>query len=195
MLVTILLMLLILYWDNVVRLPRRRRSIAIDEVRFLSAIAADLRAGASVRSAIAAAAAGESDPMLQMVNRLALAGAPFSAVADNLGNLPVNGRRVSAALQVVEEAGGRSANVFASLADRALAEADLARERRVLTTQVRMSAAVVGGLPLLSLLAGGASRLGTLAASGPGGLAVAIVGVLMQVAGGALVWRMARGAR
>lgn len=195
MLVTILLMLLILLWGSRESLPRRRQPEAIDEVRFLSAIAADLRAGASVRSAIAAAASGESDPMLQTVRRLALAGAPFSEVAGSLGNLPVNGRRVSAALRVVEEVGGRSAGVFAGLADRALAEADLARERRVLTTQVRMSAAVVGGLPLVSLLVGGVGRIGTLAASGPGGMVVATVGVLMQVTGGALVWRMAQGAR
>ncbi len=195
MLVTVLLVLFIVHWGNRRRLPRRRRPEVIDEVRFLSAIAADLRAGASVRSAIAAAASGESDPMLQTVSRLALAGAPFSEVAESLGNLPVNGRRVSAALRVVEEVGGRSARVFAGLADRALAEAGLARERRVLTTQVRMSAAVVGGLPIVSLLAGGAGRIGTLAASGPGGVALATVGVLMQVTGGALVWRMAQGAR
>lgn len=195
MLVAVVMALLILGWDEVASLRRRRRSPAVDEVRFLSTIAADLRSGASVRSAIAAAAAGEGVTSLQTARRLALAGAPLGEVAGVLETLPLNGRRVRAALDVVQIAGGRSAHVFAGLADRAAAEAELVRERRVLTTQVRMSALVVGGLPLLSLLVGGAGRIGTLVASGTGGAVLAAVGVAMQLTGSALVWRMARGAR
>jgi len=194
MLIAVLMVLLILGWDDMKPFRRRRRSVAVDEVRFLGTIAADLRAGASVRSAIAAAAAGESDASLQTAHRLALAGAPLGEVAGALESLTLNGRRVRAALDVVQIAGGRSARVFSGLADRAVAEADLVRERRVLTTQVRMSALVVGGLPVLSLLVGGADRIGALVASGTGGAVVAVVGVAMQLTGSALVWRMARGA-
>jgi Flp pilus assembly protein TadB len=105
--------------------------------------------------------------------------------------MPINGHRAAAALRIAGVAGGRSADVFARLADRAAEEEDLRRERRALTTQVRLSAVIVGGLPLVSLLAGGAGRVLDLVDSGRGGAAVAGVGLTAQAVGSLVVWRMA----
>jgi Flp pilus assembly protein TadB len=184
--------LTLVFWDGMRALGRRRQSAAFDEVRFLSAISADLRSGASVRSAIGAAAGNEHVGSLQTARRLAMAGAPLGDVAVVLEGLAVNGRSVAAALRVIEAAGGRSADVFAGLADRAMAEVDRRREQRALTTQVRLSAAVVGGLPILALVFGGYDRIGALLRAGSGGVAVAVVGLGMQLAGIGIVWRLAK---
>jgi tight adherence protein B len=190
-LILLLAGLALLFSGELRRLAQRRRGDAVDEVRFLSAIAADLRSGSSIRSAISTAAAAESDPPLRLAGRLAHAGTPLSEVAAAIESLPVNGKRAAAALRIAEITGGRSAEVFAGLADRAMEEADRMRERRVLTAQVRFSAAVVAGLPLLAVLAGGLDRIAILAGAGPGGLAIAVVGIGMQAIGIAAVWRMA----
>lgn len=181
---------LLLFWESAIGLARRNRPVALDEVRFLSSVAADLRAGASVRSAIVVSAAGE--PSLARARRLALAGAPLDQVAVAIEGMPVNGARAAAALRVVARAGGRSAEVFDGLADRAMEAVRLQQEQRALTTQVRFSAAVVGGLPFLSLLVGGTGRIGTLIDAGSSGMLVAAIGIGMQAAGSALVWRMAK---
>jgi Flp pilus assembly protein TadB len=170
-----------------VRLRQRRRPV--DEVQLLTAIHTELRAGASLRQALASAT-GSIDG-LQSVRGLALSGAPLEDIAANVSHLPTNGSRLASALQVAAQAGGRSADVFARLADRAVEEAALAREKQALTTQVRMSAAVVGGLPLVWFLLGGVGRLSTLAAAGGAGLAIAVAGAAMEIGGVLLVWRLA----
>jgi Flp pilus assembly protein TadB len=170
----------------------QRRNRGVDEVQFLMSIQSELRAGASLRWALATAAGSASDPALDTVRRLALAGVPLVELAPKLDRLPVNGPRLAAALQVASVAGGRSAQVFARLAERAVEEASLIRERRALTVQARMSAVVVGGLPLLWVLLGGMDRVRTLTAAGGVGVAVAAAGIGMELAGGFLVWRLAR---
>ncbi len=182
----------ILAWDDIHSVRVRRRGPAIDEVQFLNSIHAELRAGASLRWALATAAAGERDPAVHAVRRLALSGAPFPEIAPRLGRLPVNGRRLAASLQVAATAGGRSADVFARLTQRAVEEANLVREKRALSAQARMSAAVVGGLPVLWMLFGGADRVHTLAGAGGLGTTVAVVGVGMELIGGLFVWRLAK---
>ena len=166
-----------------------RSSTAVDEQRFLAAVHAELRAGASLRWALADAAAAQDSPILAATRRLAAAGAPIQEVADVLRSLPVNGRRLATAIEVVAISGGRSANLFLRLADRAAADADLARQRRTLTTQARMSALVVGGMPILWMAFGGLGRLQLLVESGAA--AVAVVGVMLEGVGVLLVWRMA----
>ena len=171
----------------------RRRLVRspIDEARLLGVIAAELRTGATVRSAVAGAALTERDPRVRTAGWLARAGAPLEEVAAQLCKLPINGRRLEAALAVVAQTGGRSATIFAGLADRAVREAALRREKRTLTAQVRMSALVVGSLPVVSLAAGGWSRLRVLLASGSGGIGLATAGLAMKVLGVGINWRRA----
>lgn len=164
---------------------------SVDEVRLLGSIAAELRAGASIRSALVAATSGHNDDISLVVGRMAAAGRPLGDIAAALTELPINGRRAAAALRVVVMAGGRSADVFSRLADRAMEEADLLRERRVQTVQARLSALIIGGIPVVSLLAGGATRVRDLIDAGTGGAVVAAIGLGAQAIGSLLVWRMA----
>ena len=76
----------------------RQRISNVDEVQLLSAIAAELSAGASLRTAIADATAGDSRSHLDKVRHLAMVGAPIGAVAGALADLPVNGPRTSVGL-------------------------------------------------------------------------------------------------
>ncbi len=181
----------VLLWDDLRGMWPRQRTTRLDEVQFLSSIHAELRAGASLRWALATAADGVDDSTVGEVARLALAGVPLAAIAPHLGGFPQNGRRLAAALQVAAIAGGRSADVFARLAQRGAEENALARERRVLTAQARLSAMVVGGLPVLWLVFGGARRIAALAEAGGVGLLVAVAGLSMELVGGFLVWRLA----
>ena len=181
----------LLVWGDIHHIARRQRAGHVDEAAFLASIAANLRAGQSMRAALHEAAELEEDGSLRLVGKLALAGAPLAEMGPLLERLPVNGSRVSAAMQVVEISGGRSAAVFGGLADRAGEESNRRRERRVLTAQARLSAAIVAGLPFVGVLLGGFSRIATLAAAGVGGFVVAAVGLGMQAVGVAVVWRMA----
>jgi Flp pilus assembly protein TadB len=110
-------------------------------------------------------------------------------LADSLRRLPGNGERIGAAIEVAMLSGGRSADVFLRLADRAATDADVARQRRTLTTQARLSALVVGGMPLLWLVFGGVGRMQSLVAAGA--TAVVVVGLAMELVGALLVWRLA----
>lgn len=184
--------LLVLYRDALMSWGRRSRSAPLDEAAWLGAVASELRAGASVRSAIVNAATAASDHAVVRAQRLAQAGAPMEEIAVAVQELPENGRRLAAALQVVGRSGGRSAQVFDGLADRAVEAVRRSRERRALTTQVRLSAIVVAGLPLLSLFLGGAGRIGRLVTSGSAGATLAAIGAGMQIVGVVAVWRMAR---
>lgn len=191
MLIAVAAALVIFSWDRIRPRLRRKPRGGVDEAQFLAAMAADLRAGQSIRAALANAAGAESDESLRLAGKLAVAGAPLSDIAPLVKPLHVNGSRVAAALQLAEVTGGRSAAVFGGLADRAVDEANRRRERRALTAQSRFSAAIVVGLPVVGVLVGGAGRVATLLAAGTGGALVAVVGVGMQAAGAAAVWRMA----
>lgn len=170
-------------------LTRYRREKA-DEIGLLTSIASALRAGHALRNAIAVSL--EDDPELAPAGRLARIGAPMTEVGQALAGLPTNGRRISAALTVLEITGGRAAAVFDRLLASAVREADLARERRQLTAQARASALVVAALPVMATALSGGSQLVVLARSGAIGLTMAATGVLLQAAGLVIVWRLAR---
>lgn len=166
-------------------MARRGQRVGVArQEELLAAIAAELRAGSSLRHALATAADGHAE--LSRAGYLAQAGAPMSRVVDAIGSDP----RLRAAIVVAAESGGRAALVFSRLADRVAAETEEARQRRVLTAQARLSAAVVAALPLVWLIVGGVGRIRTLVAAGAG--AIAGVGLLLESIGLALVWRLAR---
>ncbi|MDJ0924554.1 MAG: type II secretion system F family protein [Acidimicrobiia bacterium] len=188
----LLAVLVVVCWDRIRVLRPPLRGATIDEVRFLSSVAGELRSGMSLRFSLANAAAAEADPILGEAGRLARSGVPLGEVASLLERLPINGRRAAAALRTAEISGGRSSQMFARLADRAVEEAELIRELRSITTQARMSALVVAAIPLASLLLGGGRRTFELASSGPVGLFAAFLGVALQVVGVAAILWMAR---
>lgn len=163
------------------------------EAHLCAAIAADLRAGATVRLAVADGLSALGD-RARCVRRRLIVGAPLVSVADEIALLlPLNGRQVAMALEVAGGGGGRAADVFSRLAERAATAAALRRERRVVTAQARLSARVVGGLPLVvtvALLLTG--RLSSLPASGRVGVTVLGAGLALQIGGLAVMAAMMR---
>lgn len=168
---------------------RRARPGPSDEVALLNGLAAELRAGASLRMALVAGA--ERAPRLDLTSavRAAAAGRPMSDVAALLADaLPGNGRFVAAALRLTAASGGSAAAVFEQLALRAAEAGELSRERRALTAQARLSALVVGGAPIaVQLLLLVTGRAHALLAFGPVGHAIAVVGIGLELAGFAAV--------
>jgi len=173
------------------RRRRARRRLPGAEADFLRAVAGEIEAGASIRQALIAAAAGARELDLAGAVHLADAGRPPGEVVMALrAALPVNGRVAGAAYQLVSDTGGRAAAVFATLAVRAADAGDIERERRALTAQARLSAWLVGGLPA------GVTVAMALAGRGPSlqgaGAVISILGVGLIVLGGAGVALMVR---
>jgi tight adherence protein B len=171
---------------------RRRRPGPDDEAAFLHSLSAELTAGASLRSALVAAATRNDRLDLQPAARAAAAGLPAGSVARLLAQaLPTNGRITAPTWLLAAESGGPAAAVMQSLALRAAREGELQRERRSLTAQARASAWVVAGLPAVLLL--GTAVSGRLDAGGdPALLAIVVVGVGLQALGVAVAVAMVR---
>ena len=164
---------------------RRRGGVDPDaESDFLRAIASEARAGAAPRVALAAAI--ERVPRLGLghAGRMALVGLSIDRVASSVASaLPDGGRLVAAALRLASTSGGRLAGLMDRLAVHAAERGRLERERRALTAQARLSAGIVGVLPLALVgLLTATGRLPPL--TGTAGV-VAVVGIGMQAAGGA----------
>ncbi|MCB2223365.1 MAG: type II secretion system F family protein [Actinobacteria bacterium] len=164
-----------------------------DEAAFLRGLAAELSAGASLRGAVVAAARRSPALDLGRAARLCAAGRPAGEIGSELASaLPVNGTAAAAAFRLATRTGGSTAAVMEALAERAEASGRLARERSALTAQARLSAWVVGGLPVglvvLGVVTGAGPGGGDL---GPGGTAMVAAGLALIGAGAALVWLMA----
>jgi Flp pilus assembly protein TadB len=166
-----------------------------EEAVYLQAVAAELRAGASLRHAICAGQAGSATLPLRRAVRLARAGHPLDQVADELARaLPRLGGLAASSVRTVGMTGGRAADVFDGLALVATDELDLLRERRAATAQVRFSALIVGGIPVVYLAyAVLTDRLAGLASAGSIGVMVLGLGVLLLGGGVAAMWLSIRG--
>lgn len=174
------------------RRRRKDRPGPDDEAALLRTLAAELAAGASLRSALVAAVARTPRLPLGPAGRAAEAGLPASTVAVRLrAGLPLNGRVVAAAWLLAAESGGPAVGLMSALAVRAAREGELARERGALTAQARASAVVVAGLP--GLLLGGMAISGRLTVGDDPVLAVVlVVGLALQAAGLGVVVAMVR---
>lgn len=183
-------------WSGYGYLRRRRDTGPDTEAAFLRALAAELRAGTSLRLALAESAT--RFPLgLEPAARLARAGMPMDGIAPLVRERLVhNGISAAAALELSAWSGARTAAVFEGLADRATEAVELRKEQRAATTQARLSAWVVGMAPLvftaLLLAGGGAESLGR---AGNAGLAVIGVGVALELTGLAVVALMLRRAK
>lgn len=137
-------------WGVVATLRRRATSVTPDdEATLFRAMAAELRSGASLRSALAEAAHRVPQIELDRPVRFAAAGMQMTEIAKAVElQLPENGRLAAAAFRLSDWSGARVADTFDGLAERAAATAELARERRAATAQARLSALIVGVAPL-----------------------------------------------
>ena len=184
----------VLAWAALAR--RKFPPDGIQEAVYLQAIAGELRAGASLRHAVCAAEPHSTGLPLRRAVRLAHAGQPLDQVADELAKaLPRLGRLTASSVRTVGVTGGRAADVFDGLSLIATEELNLARERRAATAQVRFSAWIVGGIPVAYLAY--AALTGRLAglASGPVGIVVVGLGILLLSAGVVAIWLTLRGAQ
>jgi Flp pilus assembly protein TadB len=173
---------------------RRLRSRPDDEAQFLLGLASELRAGASLRSALSEASARVPELDLKGPVRRAVAGRPMAEVAGSLtAALPVNGRLASAAVTIASATGAGGAGMFTDLALRATRHADLGRERRALTAQARLTALLIGLAPLAVLgLMAVTGRLDSISRAGGIGPLVLAAGLCLEVAGIAVVWGLIR---
>lgn len=113
------------------------------DAAFFAAVAAELRRGASLRQALAWASPGTK------AARLATSGQPMAVVVAALeSDVPLRGQLAGAGIALAARSGAPAAPLFARLAERARAGELMVREVRVMTAQARLSAAVIGLIPV-----------------------------------------------
>jgi Flp pilus assembly protein TadB len=162
---------------------------------FHRTVAAELRAGRSLRLAVAGASRHVVDLNLVGIARLAESGRPLEEIAAKLNQDP----RLSpaaTAINVAAMTGGSVALVFDALTAEAVDEEALRMEQRALTVQARLSVAIVGGFPLF-VLAGQllSGELSKSIARGPAGVAIVTTGVSLLTSGLLMVFWLIRRAR
>lgn len=162
---------------------------------WLRTAAAELRAGTSLRSSLVAAVKVYPDLGLEHVARLSVAGRPMAEVSAVMSR--VHGMEAaSVVLEVTSLTGGSVAPVLEALAAEASDEAGLIAERRSLTVAARWSIALVGGFPLLVLVAQIArGEVARMLRGGVVSAALVIVGIGLLISGmtiAAILMRKAR---
>ncbi len=170
---------------------RRRRAgggTGRDEAAFLRGLAGAVGAGATVRHAVAATNSSIVD---DGIRRLCDVGMPMKAVGDLMRpELPVTGRGFSVVTELSETTGASIGNAVRILADQADEVAQLRREQRAAVAQAKLSAVVVGIVPLVA-------AVGLVVLRGipePGGIPTVlpmVIGAAMMSAGSVVVFTFA----
>lgn len=159
------------------------------EAEVLQALAADLHGGSSPRGALRRAMSTRPSLTAVRVIRSADFGLGGSQLARELAAvLPTNGRLAGAAFAVADATGAPLAPIAHLLARRAADRGRLLREHRAATAQVRLTAWVIAGLPVLLLVGLGVSGRLEGAWLGP----IAVIGMGLQVAGITIVMFLMR---
>ena len=162
------------------------------EVAVLTAVASELRAGRSLRDAIGSVAQVRGGAFRGVARRASL-GVPLAHVATELeAQLPHQGRLAGVAVRLSSNVGVRAADVFESLAVLAADEGEVRREGRTGSAAARLSAWIIGGVPVglvaWQIASGGMLRTLLL----PLGLPIVLGGLGLVAAGGAIVVFMTR---
>lgn len=162
------------------------------EAAFYQRLLSELESGSSVRTGLAAAIAVEHDLDLADVARRLHAGSHLEYALDPLEHrLPHTGMLARAALLLGAETGGEIRSSIADLGAMARDLIEVERQVGVHTAQARLSALVVGVLPLVA-------AIGLMAARGglpdPGiGRTLVVAGLGLQIAGLGFVALILRG--
>lgn len=170
------------------RVTRPRQPDA--EIAILTGLAGELRAGLSLRQALT-----RVDPQ-SMLARLSSVGAPMEDLTDAVrAALPQSANLVVPALAMLGATGGPAAPVFELLAAGRATEVALARDLAAAKAPARLSASLILGLVIVSLLwlAGSGRLLGLL--SDPAGQVLVTAGAVFMAAGTGWVGMMLRGSR
>lgn len=166
----------------------RRRRTTGDEVLCLLGIAAELRAGRTIRQAVPAAF--ERAPALDPgpLRRAVEAGLPPDRLAEALRSaLPRHGRIAASAVRIGSPIGASMAEAFETAASLARSEEELEREKRAAAAQAVAGAAILVGLPASVAI----QRVTSGALAGPGG-ALTTVGIAALAVGGIVIVAMLR---
>ena len=131
---------------------RRGRQIALAVPETLERVASELRSGGTVATAIGAVATGAgplASDMARVDTRVRLGASIAQALGAWSSERAVAGVDASAgALAMCASVGGRSADALEGLATSLRDRLAVAAEARALSSQARMSAMVVGGVPV-----------------------------------------------
>jgi len=167
---------------------RSRRVSAGYEGDLLRQLSGRVAAGATIRSAIADASI---DGIPVRAARLAALGQPMERVGNAcVPSLPTNGAAFRGICSFSEHTGAAISSALAVLAEQADEASEHARQRKVSLAQAKLSAVVVGVVPI-------AVSLTLIVARGvpdPGGAVIVlpmIAGVCLQLLGTAIVFRVA----
>ena len=154
------------------------RDGGVDAAEYFDTVAGELRRGSSLRHALAAPVPGSR------LARLALTGQPIDLVAAEVGAmLRLDDELPIAGIRLASRTGAPASRVFGRLAEQARAVKQHERDRAAATAQARLSAGVIGLLPLtlgLATLVLGNGHFVT--RPGPARTAV-IIGVSLQLTG------------
>ncbi|MDK1019205.1 MAG: hypothetical protein QGD89_07380 [Actinomycetota bacterium] len=167
---------------------RRSSDSQETEGGLLRHVAGRVSAGATIRTAIAET---DNEGVPEQARRLALLGRPMADVSDELSDaLPINGVAFRGICAFSEHTGAAIVAALSVLADQADEATELARQRRVALAQTKMSALVVGVVPIVV-------SAGLIALRGipdPGGAVIVIpmvIGIALQLIGTAVVFNVA----
>jgi len=178
----------------------QRRLMAVDRRRLperAGAIARAVRSGASIPDALARAAADDlptARRWRQLAEQVELGRPLDDALAAESAGTASAERLLLAGLRVGAREGGAIAAATGTMAARLRQEVELEDRRRVLTTQARTSAQVLGVLPIVFVAVMVAAR-GPDPWVRPLGLVCLGVGVLLEVLGVFWMRRLLRGLR
>lgn len=173
---------------------RRSARVAAQLPEVLAALAAPIRAGASLPQALAAAAEEAEPPLRDVLKRTCRdldSGLPQAAAIEGFAaRCAVPEATLAArALRVGRAAGGELARVLDEVAETLRERERLALEFRASTAQARSSATVVAALPIVFLFmssTGGSGEQLDLLFGEPAGWALLAAGGLLELAG--VVW-------
>ncbi len=173
---------------------RTQRTDPYQEVAYLQAVSAELRAGRSLRHALVEATVRAPGLDLKRVIRLARSGRPMEEVAQvACESLPGTGRLAAAAMRIGAGSGGQVASAFATLSAIQADRIEMARETRAAGAMARASVVVLSVVPVLGIgLALATGSLFELMAMGRIGPLLVAVGSLLLVTGGVVTLVLGR---
>ncbi len=153
-----------------------------EAARYFDAVAGELRRGAALRQALAIPV-----PETRLA-RLALTGQPIELAAIEVRTMfALDDELATAGIRLASRSGAPAGPLFSRLGERLRSAEQLARDRKALTAQARLSAAVIGLLPAAPAVIMLASGGGRLLEPGPSrsvvllGLALQLLGVLVII--------------
>ena len=173
---------------------RKSRPDPYQEVAYLQAVSAELRAGRSLRQALVDAGTRAPDLDLARMARLCRSGRPMLEVAGAAAEaLPGSGRLAAAAVRIGAESGGRVSAAFATLAGIQTDRIELQREVRAAGSAARASVAVLTVLPVGGLLAAATTgMLSDLMSMGSVGPVLVGIGTVLLIGGASVTLFMGR---